>query len=36
MISGEQVYENAKDTTSGLHPAWRTSPHILATWPNPY
>lgn len=35
MSSGGQVYEDAKDRTSGLHPAWRTSPYVLATWRNP-
>jgi FAD/FMN-containing dehydrogenase len=35
MSSGGQVYEDAKDTTSGLHPAWRTSPYVLVTFRNP-
>lgn len=35
MVSGGQVYKDAKDTTSGLNPARRKSPYVLATWRNP-
>ena len=35
LVSGGQVFEDANDSTSGLHPAWRASPFVLATWRNP-
>lgn len=35
MASGGQVWEDAKDPTSGLHPAWRKSPFAVVTWRNP-
>lgn len=35
IVSGGQVFEDAKDTTSGLHPAWRESPFVIVTWRNP-
>ncbi|KAK3295115.1 uncharacterized protein B0H64DRAFT_458947 [Chaetomium fimeti] len=31
LVSGGQVFQDASDTTSGLHPAWRTSPFVLVT-----
>ncbi|OLN95520.1 putative FAD-linked oxidoreductase-like protein 13 [Colletotrichum chlorophyti] len=31
LVSGGQVFEDAKDTTSGLHPAWRNSSYVLIT-----
>ncbi|EFQ34092.1 FAD binding domain-containing protein [Colletotrichum graminicola] len=31
LVSGGQVFEDAKDETSGLHPAWRRSPYVLIT-----
>jgi hypothetical protein len=31
LVSGGQVFKDAKDKTSGLHPAWRTSPFVLIT-----
>jgi hypothetical protein len=35
LVSGGQVFVDANDRTSGLNPAWRTSPFVLATWRNP-
>ncbi|KAK3303640.1 uncharacterized protein B0T15DRAFT_569148 [Chaetomium strumarium] len=29
LVSGGQVFQDAADTRSGLHPAWRTSPFVL-------
>lgn len=31
LVSGGQVFKDASDETSGLHPAWRTSPFVLVT-----
>lgn len=31
LVSGGQVFEDAADETSGLNPAWRTSPFVLVT-----
>ncbi|KAF5486026.1 FAD-linked oxidoreductase hmp9 [Colletotrichum fructicola] len=31
LVSGGQVFEDAKDATSGLHPAWRNSSYALIT-----
>ncbi|VUC26841.1 unnamed protein product [Clonostachys rosea] len=31
LVSGGKVFEDAKDTTSGLHPAWRKSSYALIT-----
>jgi FAD binding domain-containing protein/berberine-like enzyme len=31
LVSGGQVFEDAADKTSGLHPAWRTSPFVIIT-----
>ncbi|KAK1580571.1 FAD binding domain-containing protein [Colletotrichum navitas] len=31
LVSGGQVFEDAEDETSGLHPAWRRSPYVLVT-----
>ncbi|OHW99722.1 FAD binding domain-containing protein [Colletotrichum incanum] len=31
LVSGGQVFEDAKDKTSGLHPAWRNSSYVLIT-----
>ncbi|GKT60888.1 isoamyl alcohol oxidase [Colletotrichum tofieldiae] len=31
LVSGGQVFEDAKDQTSGLHPAWRNSSYVLIT-----
>ncbi|KAK4130802.1 FAD-binding domain-containing protein [Trichocladium antarcticum] len=29
LVSGGQVFEDAADKSSGLHPAWRTSPFVM-------
>jgi hypothetical protein len=31
LVSGGKVFEDAADESSGLHPAWRTSPYALIT-----
>ncbi|KAL3961271.1 alcohol oxidase [Purpureocillium lilacinum] len=31
LVSGGQVFKDAADKTSGLHPAWRTSPFVLVS-----
>ncbi|KAK3192612.1 FAD-linked oxidoreductase hmp9 [Lecanicillium sp. MT-2017a] len=31
LVSGGQVFQDGRDETSGLHPAWRTSPFALIT-----
>lgn len=31
LVSGGKVFEDAKDTSSGLNPAWRSSPFVLIT-----
>lgn len=31
LVSGGKVFEGASDESSGLHPAWRTSPMVLIT-----
>ncbi|KXX75480.1 6-hydroxy-D-nicotine oxidase [Madurella mycetomatis] len=31
LVSGGQVFKDASDKTSGLHPAWRESPFVLIT-----
>lgn len=31
LVSGGKVFEDAKDKSSGLHPAWRTSPFVVVT-----
>ncbi|PLB50993.1 hypothetical protein P170DRAFT_436072 [Aspergillus steynii IBT 23096] len=32
LVSGGQVYQDGRDKNSGLHPAWRTSPVVIATY----
>jgi hypothetical protein len=32
LVSGGQVFEDAKDPYAGLHPAWRTSPFLHLVW----
>ncbi|KAK1971605.1 FAD binding domain-containing protein [Colletotrichum sublineola] len=31
LVSGGQVFADANDQSSGLHPAWRRSPYVLVT-----
>ncbi|KAG7286005.1 FAD-linked oxidoreductase hmp9 [Staphylotrichum longicolle] len=31
LVSGGQVFKDAADKSSGLHPAWRSSPFVLVT-----
>ncbi|KAK4123734.1 FAD-binding domain-containing protein [Parathielavia appendiculata] len=31
LVSGGQVFKDGADSSSGLHPAWRTSPFVLIT-----
>jgi hypothetical protein len=31
LVSGGQVFKDAADTSSGLHPAWRKSPFVMVT-----
>ncbi|KAK5995391.1 FAD-linked oxidoreductase hmp9 [Cladobotryum mycophilum] len=31
LVSGGKVFEDAKDGTSGLNPAWRKSPYVIVT-----
>lgn len=35
VVSGGQVFKDAADKNSGLHPAWRTSPLLIVTFRNP-